>query len=153
MAGKEDKFSGVLDVAPVAQSEEDLRFLADGIKQLTERHGEDYEALRKKMENMYKLDQWEKAVNGGIGIHLPSALERFDMIKEAGQQWFRSYCSIVSKRINEPYDEQDEACMNSVRARILEFYLIGDRSIGISMKLGVPLEALTLGLLAPVIRY
>ena len=49
---KEDTFGGFLDVAPVATSTEDLNFLHAGIKKITERHGEDYETLRKKVVDL-----------------------------------------------------------------------------------------------------
>jgi len=152
-AAKVDKFAGMLDVIPVAAREEDLRFLAVEIKKITEKHGVDYETLRKRVENIYKMDQWEKGVNAGIGIYLDLAKEQFDLVKEAGLQWLAFYFKIVEKREKEPYDDEDVALMDSARARILEYYLLGDMSISVSQKLGVPLEALTLGTLAPTIRY
>jgi coproporphyrinogen III oxidase len=154
--GKEDTFSGLLDIAHPVPNEEDQRFFVDEIKKVAEKHGDDYEALRKNLETtryMYKLDQWEKAANAGIGISLRLPKEKFDLIKDAGPAWLKSYFTIVEKRGQESYDREDVALMNISRAKILEFYLIGDRSIIMSMKLGIPLEAITLSLLAPTIRY
>lgn len=154
--GKEDTFSGLLDVSFAVPNEEDQRFLVGEIKKVSEKHGKDYEALRKNLETtryMYKLDQWDKAVNAGIGISLRLAKEQFDLIKEAGLVWLKTYFAITEKREREPYDREEGALMNTARAKILEFYLLGDRSIIMSMKLGIPLEAITLSLLAPTIRY
>ena len=154
--GKDDTFSGLLDVARVASHEEDMNSLVSDIKTVTEKHGEDYEALKKMLETtqyMYKLDQWDEAANAGIGISLKLAKEQFDFIKDAGPAWLTSYFSIAEKRQKEPYDEKEEALMNTARAKILEFYLLGDRSIIMALKLGVPLEAITSSLLAPTIRY
>jgi coproporphyrinogen III oxidase len=153
VAGEEDRFVGILDVASVATNEEDLRFLGTEIRKVTERYGEDYVALRQKGENMYKLDQWEKAANAGLGIFLGFAKDQFDLIKEAGLHWLSSYFSIVKNRENESYDKEDVALRDAVRARILEYCLIEEGSVKISLKLGIPLEAMTLGLLAPTIRY
>jgi coproporphyrinogen III oxidase len=150
---KVDKFAGMLDVVPVAASEEDLHFLGAEIKEVTERYGENFEALNKKVQNIYKMDGWENAVNAGIGIYLDLALEQFDLVRTAGLHWLKSYFTIVEKRAQESYGREDVALMDSVRARILEYYLLDDMSITASLKLGVPLEAMTLGILAPTIRY
>jgi coproporphyrinogen III oxidase len=152
-AAKEDKFAGMLDVVPVAASEEDLHFLAGGVKKVIEKHGVDHETLRKKVENIYKMDQWEKGLNAGIGIYLDLAKEQLDLVKEVGFQWLTSYFTIVEKRAKESYDSEEVALMDFARARILEYYFLGDMSITIAQKIGVPLEALTLGTIAPTIRY
>ena len=150
---KEDHLAGFLDVIPVAARKEDLHFLAGEIKKVTERHGEDYEALRSKIKDMYKMDHWEKAINAAIGIRLELANEQFDLVKEAGLQWVTSYFTIVEKREKEPYASKDVALMDSIRTRILEYYLIGDISMRVVHKQGIPLEAMSLGTFAPTIRY
>ena len=150
---REDHLAGFLDVIPVAARKEDLRFLAGEIKKVTESHGEDYEALRRKIKDMYKMDHWEKAINAAIGIRLELANEQFDLVKEAGLQWVTSYFTIVEKREKEPYTSKDVALMDSIRTRILEYYLIGDISIRVVHKQGIPLEAMSLGTFAPTIRY
>jgi coproporphyrinogen III oxidase len=150
---KEDHLAGFLDVVPVAACEEDLRFLAGEIKKVTKRHGEDYEALRRKIEDMYKMDHWEKALNAAIGIRLELAKEQFDLVKEAGVQWIISYFTIVEKREKEPYDRETVALMDSIRTRIVEYYLLGDISIRVALKQGIPLTAMSLGTFAPTLRY
>jgi coproporphyrinogen III oxidase len=152
-AAKEDKFAGFLDVAPVATSRRDLNFLQAEIKKITEKYGVDYEALRRKLENIYKMDHWDKALNAGIGIRLELSKEQFDLVKEAARIWVESYFKIVEKRAREPFSKKQEDLMYSVRARIMEFYMLKDLSFRVSQKLGVPLEALSLGHFAPVIRY
>ncbi|MCK5423508.1 MAG: hypothetical protein KAJ08_15155, partial [Deltaproteobacteria bacterium] len=88
-----------------------------------------------------------------VGIHNPTEKERMDMIKEEGQVWLRSYLNVVEKRVHEPYTDEDVNRMNSVRARILEYYYLGDISLPEAMKLGIPLEAINLMLIAPTIHY
>ena len=149
----EDRFGGFLDVAPVATSKEDLHFLQDGIKKTTERHKEDYEGLRKKIVDIYKRDHWNCAVNAGIGIRLELTEEQFDFVKEAGLTWVEMYFEIVEKRANEPYHKEEEALMNTVRSRILEFYMLEDMSFLVIQKLGVPLEAMARIHFAPAIKY
>jgi coproporphyrinogen III oxidase len=152
-ATKEDHLAGFLDVVPVAAREEDLHFLAGEIKKVTERHGEDYEALRRKIKDMYKMDHWEKAINAAIGIRLELANEQFDLVKEAGLQWISSYFTLVERRDKEPYAREDVSLMDSIRTRIVEYYLLGDISIRVALKQGVPLEAMSLGTFAPTMRY
>jgi len=152
-AAKEDKFAGFLDVAPVATSRRDLNFLQAEIKKITEKYGVDYEALRRKLENIYKMDHWERALNAGIGIRLELPNEQSDFVKEAGITWVESYFRIVEKRAKEPFTKKQEALMYSARARIMEFYMLKDMSVKVVQQLGIPIEGLALALFAPTIKY
>jgi coproporphyrinogen III oxidase len=153
MISEEDSYSGMVDVAPVVHNEEDLNLLGGEIKKLSEKHGRDYEAMRQKVAGIYKLEQWEKPVNAGVGFDLSNTRDGLDLITEAGLLWLKLYFGIVEKRQNEPFDEKDLTLRNTVWNRLLEYYLLGDRSIVIAAKLGVPIEPMTLSLAAPTIRY
>ena len=152
-ATEEDNLAGFLDVVPVAAHEEDLCFLAEEIKRIVEKEGEDYKTLRRKIEGMYKMDHWEKPLNAAIGIRLELAREKFDLVKKAGLQWLTSYFTIAEKRSKEPYDREEKSLMDSIRTRIVEYYLLGDISIRVALKQGIPLEAMSLGTFAPTLRY
>jgi coproporphyrinogen III oxidase len=153
MIAQDDFFSGMMDVIPAVPIEEDLRFLGAEMKKVAEKHGEDYEALRAKGAKIFKLEQWEKPINAGVGIHNPTVKERVDMIKEEGQVWLKSYLNVVEKRVKEPYTDKDVEQMNLIRARIMEYYYLGDISLPEAMKLGIPLEAINLMLVAPTLRF
>ena len=153
MVAQDDFFSGMMDVIAPAPIEEDLSFLGAEMKKVCEKHGEEYEPLRDKGAQIFKLDGWEKPINAGVGIHNPTAKERVEMIKEEGQVWLSSYLKVIEKRINEPFTDDDVEQMNAIRARILEYYYLGDISLTEAVKLGIPLEAINLMLLAPTIRY
>jgi coproporphyrinogen III oxidase len=153
MAAKENRFLGMLDVAPVIAVEEDLHLLRTGMKRITEKHGENYEALSNQMAHIYKLDQWEKPLNGGIGISLLLPDKQSDLVKEAGFHLLRSYLAIVEKRKQEPYSEEDIALRDSAWTRMLEYYFLGDQSFIVAVQQGAPLEALTLTFLPPAARY
>jgi hypothetical protein len=99
------------------------------------------------------MDHWEKAVNAAIGIRLDLAGGQFDLVKEAGLKWLEYYFNIVERRASEPYGKEDEMLMYSVRARIMEFYIIKDMSFKIIQKLGIPLEMMALIHFAPTIKY
>ena len=151
---KEERFFGYLDVAPVAAHKEDLDFLRAEIEKVTDKYGQDYETARKKIESIYKMDDWEKALNAGIGIRLEYAKEQSELVKEAVLTWVDSYFKIVKKREGEPYRKKEEALMNNVRTGIMEFYILKDRSFKISREvLGFPFESLALGSFAPTLRY
>ncbi len=150
---KDDMFGGFLDIAPVAANREDLNFLNDEIKKITRKHGVEYEPLREKLVDVYKMDHWKKAVNAAIGIRLDLAGGQFDLVKEAGLKWLEYYFAIVEQRANEHYDKEDEMLMYSVRARIMEFYIIKDMSFKIIQKLGIPVEMMALIHFAPTIKY
>jgi len=152
-AANEDRFGGFLDVAPVAASREDLNFLNEEIKKITEKHGAEYEPLRQKIVDVYKMDHWEKAVNAAIGIRLDLSGEQFDLVKETGLQWLENYFAIVEKRAQEHYDKEDESLMYCVRSRIMEFYILKDMSFKVIQKLGVPVEMMALIHFAPTIKY
>ena len=152
-AAKEDRFGGFLDVAPVAAKREDINLLNDEIKKITRKHGVEYEPLREKLVDVYKMDHWKKAVNAAIGIRLDLAGGQFDLVKEAGLKWLEYYFTIVEQRANEHYDKEDEMLMYSVRARIMEFYIIKDMSFKIIQKLGIPVEMMAIIHFAPTIKY
>jgi coproporphyrinogen III oxidase len=153
MLAQDDFFSGMMDVISPVPIQEDLNFLGAEMKRLAEKHGEDYEPLRDKGAQIFKLEAWEKPINAGVGIHNPTDKERVEMIKEEGQVWLDSYLQVVGKRINEPFTDEDVERMNAIRARILEYYYLGDISLPEAMKLGIPLGAINLMLLAPTIHY
>ncbi len=153
MIAQNDFFSGMMDVISPVTLEEDLSFLGAEMKKVAEKHGEDYEPLRDKGAQIFKLEAWEKPINAGVGIHNPTEKERVDMIKEEGQVWLSSYLKVVEKRIDEPFTDEDVGRMNAIRARILEYYYLGDISLPEAIKLGIPLEAINLMLLAPTIHY
>ena len=102
---------------------------------------------------MYKMDHWEKPLNAAIGMRLELAEEQFDLVKEAGLQWIKSYFTIVEKREKELYESKDVALMDAIRTRIVEYYLLGDISMRVALKKGVPLDAMSLGAFAPTLRY
>ena len=153
ISGDKTFFSGMMDVIPAVPIEEDLRFLGTEMKKVAEKHGEDYEALREKGAKIFKLEQWERPINAGVGIHNPTDKERVDMIKEEGEVWLRSYLKVVEKRVNEPYTDEDVELMNLIRAKIMEYYYLGDISLPEAIKLGIPLEAINLMLVAPTLRF
>jgi len=152
-AAGEERFGGFLDLAPVAMGMRDLIPLQTGMKALTEHYGEDYEYLRSKVAGMYTCDQWDSALNAGIGIRLDVSPGRFDLVKEAGVKWLEWYCALLEKTAPEPFTPDDTALMYHVRSRILEFYMLKDRSFQIIQKLGVPLETMALAHFAPTIHY
>jgi coproporphyrinogen III oxidase len=84
---------------------------------------------------------------------LDFSTDQYDLLKEAALHWLRSYFTIVEKRQNDSFDSEDMALLEDMRARILEYYLLEDESITYTLKKGMPLEAMTLGTLAPTIRY
>jgi coproporphyrinogen III oxidase len=150
---KDDIFAGFLDVAPVSARKVDLKFLQNRIQKVIEKHRQDYEALRAKLKDMYRMDSWDKAINAEIGIRLELGSDQAVLVREAGLTWLESYFEIVEKRKREQFTEKESALMYAFRSRIMEYYLLQDLSVKVAQKLGVPLEALSMGHFAPTIRY
>jgi coproporphyrinogen III oxidase len=150
---KDDIFAGFLDVAPVAARKEDLKFMQNRVKKVTEKYKQNYEALRAKLKDLYWMDSWDKALNAEIGIRLELESDQAALVKEAGLTWLESYLEIVEKRKREQFNEKQTVLMNTARARIMEYYLLKDISVKVAQKLGVPLAALSMAHFAPVIRY
>jgi coproporphyrinogen III oxidase len=150
---RDDIFAGFLDVASAAALKDDLKFLQTRIRKVTEKYGQDYEALRAKLKDMYRMESWDTALNAEIGIRLELGSDQAELVREAGLSWLESYFEIVEKRKREKFTEKQSALMYALRARIMEYYLLKDISVKVAQKLGVPLEALSLAHFAPVIRY
>jgi coproporphyrinogen III oxidase len=102
---------------------------------------------------MYRMESSDKAINAEIGIRLELGSNQAELVREAGLNWLGSYFEIVEKRKRERFTEKQSALMDAVRARIMEYYLLKDISVKVAQKLGVPLEALSMGHFAPAIRY
>jgi coproporphyrinogen III oxidase len=149
----DDIFAGFLDAAPVAARRDDLTFLQTKIRKVTEKYGQQYETLRAKLKDMYRMESWDKAMNAEIGIRLELGSDQSKLVREAGLTWLESYFEVAEKRKQERFTEKQRALMYTVRARIMEYYLLQDISVKVAQKLGVPLEALSLAHFAPVIRY
>jgi len=150
---KDDIFAGFLDVAPVAARKEDLKFMLNRVKKVTEKHNQNYELLRAKLKDLYWMESWDKAINAEIGIRLELGSDQAALVREAGLTWVESFFEIVEKRKREKFNEKQNALMNAVRARIMEYYLLKDLSVKVAQKLGVPLAALSMAHFAPTIRY
>lgn len=148
-----DICAGFLDVAPVASRKSDIGMLQNRIRKVAEKNGEHYETLRCKLKNMYYMDTWDGPLNAAAGIRLDLLPAQYALLREAVLSWVEGYFEIVEKRRKERFTEKEESLMYSVRARIMEFYLLKDLSVKVAQKLGVPLEALSLGNFAPVIKY
>jgi coproporphyrinogen III oxidase len=123
------------------------------VKRVTEKHKQDYEALRAKLKDMYWMDSWDKAINAEIGIRLDLGSDQAALVREAGLTWIEAYFEIAEKRKREQFNEKQNALMNAARARIMEYYLLKDLSVKVAQKLGVPLAALSMAHFAPTIRY
>lgn len=152
-AAHEDRFYGFLDVAPVAASNDDLDYLHSKIRKVALKYGGDYEALRKRVESIYKMDHWDKALNAGIGMRLEISGEQVDFVQEAALTWVKSYLKIATERENESYTKEDEDLMYTVRARIMEFYMLKDLSFKVIQKLGITADMMGMIHFAPVIKY
>jgi coproporphyrinogen III oxidase len=137
----------------VAARKEDLKFMQNMVKRVTEKHKQDYEELRVKLKDMYWMESWDRALNAEVGIRLELRSDQTALVREAGQTWLESYFEIVEKRKREQFTEKQSALMNAVRARIMEYYLLKDLSVKVAQKLGVPLSALSMAHFAPIIRY
>jgi coproporphyrinogen III oxidase len=150
---KDDIFAGFLDVAPVAARKEDLKFLQNTARKVTEKHKQNYETLRVKLKDLYWMDSWDKALNAEIGIRLELGSDQGALVKEAGLTWVEAFFEIVERRKREQFNEKQNALMYAIRARIMEYYLLKDLSVKVAQKLGVPLKALSMAHFAPTIRY
>jgi coproporphyrinogen III oxidase len=152
-AAQEDRFYGFLDVVPVATSKEDLDFLHSEIRSVASKYGANYEALRKRVENIYKMDHLDNALNAGIGMRLEISGEQIDFVQEAALTWLNTYQKIAAESAETLYSKEDANLMYSVRARIMEFYMLKDMSFKVIQDLGIPADVMGLVHFAPVIKY
>ena len=151
--GEVDSFNGYADIASIVENREDQEFMQKEMKEIIERHGGEYQTLKQKVENIYTMEGWKTPLNDGAGVRLTIKKEQVELLKEAGLQWVECYFKIVARRSQDPYDESQLASMNTVRARLMAFYLLKDQSFKVAHEIGTPLETLTLMAFPPLIRY
>lgn len=141
-AVREDRFYGFLDVAPVAAETADLAFMQHELETVVSKYSVDYEALRKRVEGIYRMDPGENALNAGIGMRLELGAQQGVCVQDAASAWLNAYLKIASERAKAPYVQKDEDLMHTVRTRIKEFYLFRDLSFKVIQELGVPADVM-----------
>ena len=151
--GRVDSFNGYADIASIVENKDDQEFLQKEMKQMIEQHGGDYKTLKQKVKNIYIMERWEKPLNDGAGMRLELKEEQAALLKEAGIKWVECFFKIVECRSKDTYDDSKLELMNTVRARLMAFYLLKDQSFKVAHEIGTPLETLTLMAFPPVIRY
>jgi coproporphyrinogen III oxidase len=151
-AAQEDRFYGFLDVAPVAASTDDLDFLHSEIRNVASKYGDNYEALRKRVEGIYKMDHWGNALNAGIGMRLEISGEQVDFVQEAALKWLNVYLKLSAKRVKAPYSKEDVNLKDAVHAQIMEFYMLKDMSFKVIQELGITAEVMGMVHFAPGIK-
>jgi len=153
MVAQDHFFSGMMDVIPTVRIEEDMEFLSEEMKKVTTKHGQEYEPLRKKGHEIFKLPTWEKPIGAGVGIHNPTDKALVAMIKDEGRIWLDAYLKVVEKRKDESYSHEDLKNMNHIRCNLHEWYYLADESLPAANNLGVPMEAINLMIAPPTMHY
>ncbi len=146
---QEDRFYGFLDVAPVAADRDDLAFFHSEIRNVASKYGGNYEALRKRVEGIYKMDHWDDALNAGIGMRLEISGEQAAFVQEVVLTGLNVYLKIAAERVEALYSKEDANLMYAVRAQIKEFYMLKDMSFKVIQELGITADVMGMVHFAP----
>jgi len=124
-------------------------FFHSEIRNVASKYGGNYEALRKRVEGIYKMDHWDDALNAGIGMRLEISGEQAAFVQEVVLTGLNVYLKIAAERVEALYSKEDANLMYAVRAQIKEFYMLKDMSFKVIQELGITADVMGMVHFAP----
>lgn len=122
-------FGGGADLTPFYPHEDDFRYFHQVWKEAT---GKNYEWMKKECDEYFVNFHRNSEMRGIGGLffdgHNTGDLEAdFKMVTELSGHFIRSYFPLVTKRVNEAFDDSDVEFQLHRRGRYVEFNLLHDR--------------------------
>jgi len=142
--------AGGTDIFPYFPESEDTSFFAEGIKELCNRHGEDYEKLRKTRADFFMSKYRKEKVGSHAGIYSFHLEEKeFDFFKDMAETFFKMYGAIVVKRKGRSFTEKDSALRLKIHGIWAQWVLLEDEETKYGLDKGIPPDALLTAILPP----
>lgn len=143
--------AGGTDIFPYfPEADEDVRFFADGMKELCTRHGKDYAKMRKTRADFFISKYRKEKVGSHAGIysfHLDD--KDFDFFKDMAETFFKRYADIVERGKARPFTERDRDRKLKIQGLWAQWVLLEDEGTRYGLDKGIPPEALLRAILPP----
>lgn len=146
--------AGGTDIKPYFDNKEDIKFFADGIKDLCKRHGKNYDELQKVRADFFKSKHTGEKVGSHAGIysfHLEP--EDFDFYKDLGETYIKLVTELVEKRKDEKYSQKDFEFKLKQHGEWVQWTLLEDDGTIFGLNKGIPAEALLGAILPPHAKF
>ncbi|MDP3983913.1 MAG: oxygen-dependent coproporphyrinogen oxidase [Acidimicrobiia bacterium] len=149
-------FGGGCDLTPYYLYEEDARHFHTVLKEVCDRHPvADYPGWKQACDRYFFLPHRGEARGIG-GLFFDHLTERSEEVwafcTDLGGNLLRAYLPILQRRLNEPYDDSQEAWHELRRGRYVEFNLVWDRGTRFGLDTGGRTESI-LASLPPRARW
>jgi len=150
---KEGRFAGGTDLSPYFPFEEDVELFRGEMQSLCKRYGKEYEPMREKLRQGFWLKYRNEPRGGVNGIAFDVPEEEFNFVKELVETFLKTYISIVEKRKDEPFTQEEREKQLYRRGRWVEFNLVEDEGFRFGLEMGIDPEIMVLQTLPPLVRF
>ena len=131
-------------------SAEDASLFAGGMKELCNRHGQDYEKLRKTRADFFMSKYRKEKVGSHAGIYSFHLKEKdFDFFKDMAETFFVVYGDIVGKRKGKSFTEKEKNLRLKIHGIWTQWILLEDEGTKYGLDKGIPPDALLGAILPP----
>ncbi|MDE1463824.1 oxygen-dependent coproporphyrinogen oxidase [Spartinivicinus poritis] len=150
-------FGGGYDLTPYYGFEEDCKHWHQTAKEACEPFGNDVYPHYKKWCDDYFFLKHRNEPRGVGGLFFDDLNEwgfakSFQFMQSVGDSYIKAYQPIVTKRKNQPYNEQQKAFQEYRRGRYVEFNLVYDRGTLFGLQSGGRTESILMSL-PPKVRW
>ena len=147
-------FGGGIDLTPHYILHEDAQFFHRKLKFVCDQHALDYYPKFKEWADNYFYIQHRKETRGIGGIFFDrldgkdgfSKLDRFDFVRDVGESFVPIYTSILAKRMDYPFNEQERDWQLLRRGRYVEFNLVWDRGTKFGLQTNGRIESILMSM-------
>ncbi|RMF96853.1 MAG: coproporphyrinogen III oxidase [Candidatus Schekmanbacteria bacterium] len=146
--------AGGTDIKPYFDTEEDIKYFADAMKELCKRHGKSYDSLQKVRADFFKSKYSGEKVGSHAGIysfHLEA--EDFPFYKDMGETYIKLVRELTEKRKDQKYTDDDINCKLKQHGEWVQWTLLEDDGTIFGLKKGIPAEALLGAILPPLAKF
>ena len=150
---KEGRFGGGTDLSPYFPFKEDVELYRNEMMNLCRKYNKEYEPMRKKLEQSFWLKYRNEPRGGCLGIGFDVHEDEFDFIKDLLETFVRTYTSIVERRKDEPFTQEEREKQLYRRGRWVEFNLVEDEGFRFGLEMGIDPEIMVLQTLPPLVRF
>lgn len=144
---------GFFDVYPVTPFKEDKLYLQEEIGAVCKKHGRPYPDLPEGYLKMFRLKEAGIGVGYGAGMALMPDESSAEYFEDAANAILRAYLTLVSKRKDGEYSQQQVDEMHRFRSEWVKFTFTDNRFYQGGVQLGVPAESFMLHMLPPSVKF
>ena len=149
-------FGGGMDVTPCLKDENLKKWLHKEVKQVCDRHNNNYYKKYKKSCDEYFYLPHRNESRGIGGIFFDYKKENwekdFDFVRDVGVTFKKIFREFINKKNNKKWTKKEKEIQYQKRGRYVEFNLLYDRGTKFGLQTGGNVEAILMSL-PPIVKW